>query len=434
MRLLYFTILLLFSSSSFAEDYYWLSNSVSGQFPSATAACNAGMSGYDFTGLVSIGTNAFSCMGTDEANYIFTPLAVHSVARHGDSCPSGQIYLSASGECIDPPTCEELTGLSAGFNRIITSCESSSGAFIRTKTGGIGDGCEVAAVGNAFIDPDTGNGVQVRSNFQFTGSESAPSTSSLCDLNAAPCPSDYTKDTNGVCRPTPGGGAEEAGEGQCEISSGSCITFDPGVTLPTTGTEGGTGQESEPGEGGTGTEPSSEGGGGSGGVVIGGGEGAASSGQSTEDLDGDGDTGTCDPDDPNCIQTNNGTVEGGLICDVPPVCDGDDVLCAQLMQQYLQRCPNENFEQPTLGSTAEKLAEVTAEFNTEWNRVKSEAESKFSTSLSSGGSIPTRVTSVFGVNIDFSISRFLPYLQIIANLIIAAAWIMAAGIVLSGRG
>jgi len=347
-----------------------------------------------------------------------------------DPCTGDEEWDVDTQSCMSPPSCYSRRGTQYGSGMRQTNHDNNI----------CKDGCTVEPYGISLGLLNDDGSVDYSGNWRYSGGTCSGGLATGIagetildgvegdEFAPTPCPSGWSL-SGSACQPDPGTTApsSESGETACEISGDSCISFDSGVNFPPVDSTSGLDTQAEI----DGTETNT---GAGGKTVVSGGGGATSSGQSTSDLDGDGDTGSCDPSQPDCIQTNNGTVEGGLVCDVPPVCDGDDVLCAQLMQQYLQRCPNENFEQPTLGSTAEKLAEVTAEFNTEWNRVKSEAESKFSTSLSSGGSIPARVTSVFGVNIDFSISRFLPYLQIIANLIIAAAWIMAAGIVLSGRG
>lgn len=151
----------------------------------------------------------------------------------------------------------------------------------------------------------------------------------------------------------------------------------------------------------------------------------------TQGLNGDGQSPSQVAE--NETQKEQSSVSGGQSCGAPPVCQGDAIQCAILQQEYLSRCPNETFEAPVLGDTAQKLADIKQEFESEWNTVKSELESHFNFNLSGGGNIPTRITNIFGVEFDFSMSRFLPYLAVIATLIVAVAWLIAVQIVLTRR-
>lgn len=307
-------------------------------------------------------------------------------------------------------TCSDNSGLSAGFR-------SFSGIFPQCV-----NGCQIVPVG---VSLGTLEGTW-HSNYQYTGLDCSPGMGE--EVSEVQCPDGWTLTPHDLCVPDPGATSDiDPDLTTCEMVNGECIEFDPGVPLPDVDPEnGGTGQDSEPAHGSDGFGSFDNG-------ATHGGQGASSSGQSSFDIDGDGDVGSCDPDHPECSQVNLGTVDGGLVCGSPPVCDGDDIACAILMQNYLSRCPNESFSSSGSIDLSTTLQTAESDLDIAWQEIQSQVDDYFDFNLSGGGSITNNIQQVKGVDFDFSIARFLPELSALPPLIVAMAWLIAAGIVLSSR-
>lgn len=421
MRSIYLLIVLFFSSSAFSQDYYWQISydpPLVGSSPLevCTQVLNAGPnSDGTFDSAFYHTETRFKCYFTSPTYNGGLPFSVVSVYRYGDSCPVGSTYNSENGLCEFPPVClgkvrmdDTVSEGSCDFNTVI-ECMKVGFSF-NECVGDVGGGIAgLDTLDPAVITPNLptpscvgdGNGNEV------CFAENPPDKqcgmvngSMVClDRNDNKCrtASLMTGGKKTVC---PKGTPPPTGTGETHTLETTTInTVNTVGAVTTTNTYNTSVSTSSSGPNGSGSPDPSK-----------------------------------TPKEQADDEKANGSVSGGGSCDVAPVCKGDIFQCEIIRQQFLSRCPSNKFIVPTLGDNSQKLLDIKAEFDTEWQRIKSEVESQFSTSLSSGGSIPTHISSVFGVDIDFSISRFLPYLQIIAGLIVAMAWVIAAGIVMTGKG
>lgn len=134
-------------------------------------------------------------------------------------------------------------------------------------------------------------------------------------------------------------------------------------------------------------------------------------------------------------EADGARVSGMGSCSNRPVCEGDPVGCAVLLQNWLQTCSQTEFVEPTFETDIE--AQITAleqEFQTVFNSIQSDIQNEIGLTLSGGGTIVPNIFNLWGVEVDFSWARWVQYLQIIGILILAAAWLSALFILLTGSG
>ena len=100
-----------FSTTNYAEEYYWKTAAVadsSARFDAAGAACKAGAGAYGLAGIQGVSENSFFCSRELDSGFI---QGFGYAYRSGDGCKEGQSYNSATGSCDDKddPDCP-LTG------------------------------------------------------------------------------------------------------------------------------------------------------------------------------------------------------------------------------------------------------------------------------------------------------------------------------------
>lgn len=111
MKRLFFLLLFL-PGLSFAEDYYWVTgNTGTERFASASSACHAAASEYNFSFSVTLDRIEFTSADKGVCRFLrdgIPNLLSTSLSRHGDSCPAGTQYDSETGECVpeEPDPCE----------------------------------------------------------------------------------------------------------------------------------------------------------------------------------------------------------------------------------------------------------------------------------------------------------------------------------------
>lgn len=151
MRLLW-GILLLFSSSAWAADYYWVAASQTG--PSPDAACRAGMQhlfpSVNYTGYVMTTPSRASCRGGQYSGHYIEAF------RGGDSCPPGHTYNASTGECDPPPAPDCTSGEKKDF--LVNSADGSlpgsvvsDGCVFNVVTNGENFFCQSSTTGPAFV-------------------------------------------------------------------------------------------------------------------------------------------------------------------------------------------------------------------------------------------------------------------------------------------
>jgi len=87
-----------------------------------------------------------------------------------------------------------------------------------------------------------------------------------------------------------------------------------------------------------------------------------------------------------------------------------------------------------LTDPAEEYDQVMADYQGKLNEIKNEIRSLFSTSLSSGGSVDDNIQTIHGVQVNFSVNRFLDGLNILGAIVLFCAAFISAGILFNGRG
>ncbi|MGM0769970.1 MAG: hypothetical protein ACQEV6_18320 [Pseudomonadota bacterium] len=87
-----------------------------------------------------------------------------------------------------------------------------------------------------------------------------------------------------------------------------------------------------------------------------------------------------------------------------------------------------------LTDPAEEYDQVMADYQTKINDIKAEVKAMFGTSLTGGGSVDDNIKSIHGVEVNFSLNRFLDGLNILGAIVLFCAAFISAGILFSGRG
>ncbi|GAA5442910.1 hypothetical protein Misp06_01085 [Microbulbifer sp. NBRC 101763] len=152
-----------------------------------------------------------------------------------------------------------------------------------------------------------------------------------------------------------------------------------------------------------------------------------------DDIDGDGIPNDDDPtQEGDKDKEGSANASGG--CTVAPQCTGDPQECAILKQQWYTMC-HSDFESPDeqefTSAAQDRYEQAQADWDETMQTIYSEVSNKLDFNLSSGsGSLPNDVRSVFGQNINFSISQFGSQLGNVGNLIYFACTLLAAGILL----
>ncbi len=190
-RVLVFLVIVVSSQRSFATDYYWTVDYLTGQqFSSASAACSAWFSADgrgSLTSLVPYGTSGaiFWCGSGD-----WYPVKTY---RGGDSCPAGGTYNPSTGACDAPLTCPETDIYAA------VSCTYVEASKLWSCPG------EVSQDGCGFVTSPNGN--------------------NRCDSSTSICVNRYTGTGEAA-----GTGADPCGESTCAAaptaSEPACTTYE----------------------------------------------------------------------------------------------------------------------------------------------------------------------------------------------------------------
>ncbi|MGQ7275476.1 hypothetical protein [Marinobacter sp. V034] len=87
-----------------------------------------------------------------------------------------------------------------------------------------------------------------------------------------------------------------------------------------------------------------------------------------------------------------------------------------------------------LTDPTEQYDQVMADYQAKINEIKGDVQAMFSTNLTGGGSVDDNTKTIMGVEINFSLNRFLPGLDILGAIVLFCAAFISAGILFSGRG
>lgn len=87
-----------------------------------------------------------------------------------------------------------------------------------------------------------------------------------------------------------------------------------------------------------------------------------------------------------------------------------------------------------LTDPTEQYDQVMADYQAKINEIKGEVQAMFSTNLAGGGSVDDNIKSIHGVEVNFSLNRFLDGLNILGAIVLFCAAFISAGILFSGRG
>ncbi|MEQ5835473.1 hypothetical protein [Marinobacter sp. NFXS9] len=87
-----------------------------------------------------------------------------------------------------------------------------------------------------------------------------------------------------------------------------------------------------------------------------------------------------------------------------------------------------------LTAADEEYEAVMQEYQDTLNKLKTEVQNMFGANLSGGGSVPDDVKQIKGVDVNFSLNRFLGGFEILPALILFIAAFISLGIITSGRG
>ena len=78
--------------------------------------------------------------------------------------------------------------------------------------------------------------------------------------------------------------------------------------------------------------------------------------------------------------------------------------------------------------------QVMADYQAKINQIKGEVQAMFSTNLTGGGSVDDNTKTIMGVDVNFSLNRFLPGLDILGAIVLFCAAFISAGILFTSRG
>ncbi|WP_421841197.1 hypothetical protein [Marinobacter algicola] len=78
--------------------------------------------------------------------------------------------------------------------------------------------------------------------------------------------------------------------------------------------------------------------------------------------------------------------------------------------------------------------QVMADYQAKINEIKGEVQAMFSTNLTGGGSVDDNTKTIMGVDVNFSLNRFLSGLDILGAIVLFCAAFISAGILFTSRG
>ncbi len=87
-----------------------------------------------------------------------------------------------------------------------------------------------------------------------------------------------------------------------------------------------------------------------------------------------------------------------------------------------------------LTDPTEDYDQVMADYQAKINEIKGEVQAMFSTNLTGGGSVDDNIKSIHGVEVNFSLNRFLDGLNILGAIVLFCAAFISAGILFTSRG
>ncbi|WP_417521909.1 hypothetical protein [Marinobacter sp.] len=87
-----------------------------------------------------------------------------------------------------------------------------------------------------------------------------------------------------------------------------------------------------------------------------------------------------------------------------------------------------------LTDPTEDYEQVMADYQAKIHEIKAEVQAMFSTNLTGGGSVDDDVKNIKGVDVNFSLNRFLSGLNILGAIVLFCAAFISAGILFTSRG
>lgn len=213
--------LVLFSSSAFAEDYWWVGRVSGVKYGSPSDACASYTNGnVKNIGLEKSTDTHFVCRNTiPNQSWIDVDTSTH---RYGNSCPLDTEYNSETGECVPPPNdCE--AGQSSSFEFLYCyDYDGTGGCSAGSQTGRPGSFCRNSCV----HVPDYNPGTTDADCYSYGNGDGSSGPAVMCSVsaetNGSECSGEYTPDSpdnscpsgtvpgqvNGknVCVPSDGGG------------------------------------------------------------------------------------------------------------------------------------------------------------------------------------------------------------------------------------
>ena len=78
--------------------------------------------------------------------------------------------------------------------------------------------------------------------------------------------------------------------------------------------------------------------------------------------------------------------------------------------------------------------QVMNDYQAKINEIKADVQAMFSTNLTGGGSVDDNTKTIMGVDVNFSLNRFLPGLDILGAIVLFCAAFISAGILFTSRG
>jgi hypothetical protein len=87
-----------------------------------------------------------------------------------------------------------------------------------------------------------------------------------------------------------------------------------------------------------------------------------------------------------------------------------------------------------LSDTDADYDQVMADYQAKITEIKNEVHAMFSTNLTGGGAVVDNTKTIMGVDVNFSLNRFLPGLDILGAIVLFCAAFISAGILFTSRG
>lgn len=88
----------------------------------------------------------------------------------------------------------------------------------------------------------------------------------------------------------------------------------------------------------------------------------------------------------------------------------------------------------SLDDTDEEYQQVMADYQQKIQDIKNDVQSMFGTNLNGGGAVPDDTSIIKGVEVNFSLNRWLPDFSILGAVILFCAAFISAGILFNGKG